>query len=89
VNAAAVALFAKRDVWRDMLVVKAAANTEVNRWWLKAALPLRGYLLAQSGVDDVYRFIDTPWQSLPDGLRGSIVVNTKSLSREIAGCGWL
>jgi hypothetical protein len=63
--------------------------TVSNSWWLKASVSLRSYLLVQAGVDDVRRFIDTPWRSLPDGLRDSIILNTKQLKREISGCGWL
>lgn len=74
---------------KEVQAVRESTRLESNNWWKKTALPLRGYLLAQSGVDDAGRFIDSPWGSLPDGLRCSIVLNTKSLDREISGCGWL
>jgi len=88
-NAAAAELFAKRDKWREILAVKEAAKTEANRWWLRASLPLRGYLLAQSGAEHASKFIDVPWQSLPDGLRTSIYLNVKATQRELMGSGWL
>jgi len=69
--------------------VKVAVSGVSNGWWLKTSINLRGYLLANAGVVDVYRFVDTPWRSLPDGLRDAIVLNTKALNRELSGCGWL
>lgn len=57
-------------------------------WWARLDDALRCFILSQCAPDDWERYMQTPWASLPDGLRSCIGIEARTMMRRLEGCSW-
>ena len=57
-------------------------------WWRNVDQRVKCFILSAIVQDDWERYIDAPWDSLPDDLRSGISLQARSIERMVSCCPW-
>lgn len=65
-----------------------AKQSWVKAWWLNLESNFKVYLLVMTCGDDWQRWFECEWLALDDGLRDAVMMQVRSLNRELSTVAW-